>query len=1171
MAANKERKGTFKVEFLKQLEGEARARWEKEHIFEVDAPEKANKEDTYVVTFPFPYMNGRLHLGHTFTISKGDFAVGYQRLRGKQCLFPFGLHCTGMPIKACADKLAREMEDFGNPPVFPVDDGNADTSKEEKSDVIIKDKSKGKKSKAAAKSTGAKRQWQIMASLGLGDEEIAKFADADYWLEYFPPHCQQDLKRMGLRVDWRRTFVTTDVNPFFDSFVRWQYVRLKERNKVKYGKRHTIFSPKDGQPCMDHDRSSGEGVGPQEYVLIKMKALDPLPAKLKTAAEGGNVYLVAATLRPETMYGQTNCWVRPDMNYIAYTVVQNGKKEVWVSTRRAARNMSYQEFTEVNGQVNVVAELVGQDIMGLALSAPNAPFERIFTLPMLTIKEDKGTGVVTSVPSGSPDDYAALRDLKNKQPFREKYGITDEMVLPFDPVPIIFTPGLGDLAAIAACDKLKVASQNDRDKLAEAKELVYLKEFYEGKMIVGEFKGKGVQEAKPLLKEGLVKSGRAALYMEPEKTIISRSGDECVVALCNQWYLDYGEPEWRKITTECMERMECFHEETKRNFEATLGWLREHACSRTYGLGSRLPWDESWLIESLSDSTIYNAYYTVAHLLQGGDFRGVRDGSNALKIKPEDMTEDGWDYVFLGKPYKKGCPVAKDKLDVMRREFNHWYSVDVRFSGKDLVPNHLTYYLYNHTAMWPDEKQYWPRGVRSNGHLQLNSEKMSKSTGNFLTLSEAIDRYSADGMRLALADAGDSIEDANFDSSNAEAGILRLYTFVEWAKEIVDAKEGLRASDATANFHDEVFLNEMNKLVKQAAPAYERWLFREALGFGFFEMQKARDKYRELCGEQGMRRDLVLQFIEWQALTLSPICPHVAEHIWTALLGKKESIMCARWPEAGAVDEKCIRKSEYLTEATRDFRLKLKNYLQPGKGKKATPEKPTHASIFVAKTYPPWQCTVLTTLKSMYGPDGSPPDNKAVSQALAAKPELKKYMKKVMPFVQFTKERVAAVGQRALDLTLDIDEKAVLAEHRDYLATSLQLEAAEVSYADAAQQEDCRPGFPFVTFRREVSVSVRAANNQVGTGLFNMDIPILAGDTGAKVARRVAGRCKGSRSVTLYRYKDPTMGPRAIPRLDSPMEGKLEVSADDVFAINVEKGAVTINGLDIGGRLVYRV
>lgn len=52
-----------------------------------------------MATFPYPYMNGRLHLGHTFTLSKAEFAVGYQRLKGKRSLYPFAFHCTGMPIK----------------------------------------------------------------------------------------------------------------------------------------------------------------------------------------------------------------------------------------------------------------------------------------------------------------------------------------------------------------------------------------------------------------------------------------------------------------------------------------------------------------------------------------------------------------------------------------------------------------------------------------------------------------------------------------------------------------------------------------------------------------------------------------------------------------------------------------------------------------------------------------------------------------------------------------------------------------------------------------------------------------------------------------------------------------------------------------------------------------
>ena len=93
---------------------------------------------------------------------------------------------------------------------------------------------------------------------------------------------------------------------------------------------------------MDHDRSSGEGVGPQEYTLIKMKALEPLPQKL---AKFGStpIYLVAATLRPETMYGQTNCWIRPDMKYIAFKVCKQSE-EIFVCTSRAAKNMAYQVY-----------------------------------------------------------------------------------------------------------------------------------------------------------------------------------------------------------------------------------------------------------------------------------------------------------------------------------------------------------------------------------------------------------------------------------------------------------------------------------------------------------------------------------------------------------------------------------------------------------------------------------------------------------------------------------------------------------------------------------------------------------------------------------------------------------------------------------------------------------
>ncbi|KAE8614629.1 hypothetical protein XENTR_v10008247 [Xenopus tropicalis] len=1174
-----ERKGTAKVDFLKKIEKDIQEKWDAQKLFEVNASDlqAQNSKGKYLVTFPYPYMNGRLHLGHTFSLSKCEFAVGYQRMKGKICLFPFGLHCTGMPIKACADKLKRETELFGYPPQFPEEEEEEEeTSAKKEDEVIIKDKAKGKKSKAAAKSGSSKYQWGIMKSLGLSDEEIIRFSEAEHWLDYFPPLAVEDLKSMGLKVDWRRSFITTDVNPFYDSFVKWQFLTLKERNRIKFGKRYTIYSPRDGQPCMDHDRQTGEGVGPQEYTLIKMKVLEPIPTKL-SGLKGRNVFLVAATLRPETMFGQTNCWLRPDMPYIAFETA-NG--DIFICTQRAARNMSYQGFTKDNGVVPVVKELMGEDLLGAALSAPLTSYKVIYALPMLTIKEDKGTGVVTSVPSDAPDDIAALRDLKKKQALRQKYGIKDEMVLPFEPVPIIDIPGYGNLSAPMVCDELKIQSQNDREKLTEAKEKVYLKGFYEGVMIVPGYEGQKVQDVKKPIQKLMIEKGEAMIYMEPEKQVMSRSADECVVALCDQWYLDYGEANWKTQTTECLKSLETFCEETRRNFEASLGWLQEHACSRTYGLGSRLPWDEQWLIESLSDSTIYMAYYTVCHLLQGKELSG--QGASPLGIRPEQMTKEVWDYIFFKKaPFPK-TTIQKEKLEKLKQEFEFWYPVDLRVSGKDLVPNHLSYFLYNHVAMWPEDSGKWPVAVRANGHLLLNSEKMSKSTGNFLTLSEAVEKFSADGMRLALADAGDTVEDANFVEAMADAGILRLYTWVEWVKEMLANFDSLR-SGTSHTFNDRVFASEINAGIVKTEQNYEKMMFKEALKTGFFEFQAAKDKYRELAIE-GMHRDLVFKFIETQTLLLAPICPHLCEHIWS-LLGKTDSLMKASWPVTGPVDEVLIRSSQYLTETAHDLRLRLKNYMAPAKGKKVDkqpPQKPSHCTIYVAKNYPPWQHKTLLTLRKHYEANaGQLPDNKVIATELNALPELKKYMKRVMPFVAMIKENLEKKGLRVLDLELEFDEQTVLLENIVYLTNSLELDQIEVKFASDADdkvKEDCCPGKPFSVFRTEPGVPVFLVNPQPANGHFSTKIAIREGDSRESIIRRLMKTDRGIKDVTkvkLMRYDDPVLGPRRVPVLGKEEVGKSVISPKAAFHIDLNEKKVHIadNGLktDIGDTLVYVV
>lgn len=1087
-----ERKSDVKLKQYLEIEAKIQEKWLKSHVHQVDYdPVKDAGRQKFYVTFPFPYMNGLLHLGHTFSVSKPDFATRYKRIKGFKALFPLAFHCTGMPIKVGADKLKREMSEYGNPPVFPPEDDDQDSSAKaveiQDDSSLMKNKAKGKKSKAAAKTGKAKYQWQIMQMLGLNDDEIALFADEYHWIDYFPPKTIADLNSLGCCIDWRRSFVTTDVSPFFDSFVRWQFLRLRELNLIKFGARYTIYSPKDGQPCMDHDRASGENVGPQEYTLIKMHVTQPIPDKLAKhltdSSLHSQIYLVAATMRPETMYGQTNCWVRPDMQYVATRVTINGTEQIFISTYRSALNMSWQRMTKETGKVDVLAKIIGEDLIGLKLTSPLTSYNAIYSLPMLTIKDDKGTGIVTSVPSDSPDDYAALRDLKNKKALREKYSVDDDMVVPFEPVPILDIPTIGNLAAVTVCNELKIQSQNDRDKLAEAKEKVYLKGFYEGVLEVGKYAGSKIQDVKKLIQKELIDEGNAVLYMEPEKQIISRSGDECVVALCDQWYLDYGDEEWKEKTRQCLSNLNTYHEEVKNNFYHTINWLHEYACARSYGLGTRLPWDTKWLIESLSDSTIYMAFYTVAHKLIGCDSL-TQGKEGTVGIKPDQMTPKVWDYILLkNSPYPEESGISKQTLDDLKNEFNYFYPQDLRCSGKDLIPNHLTYCIYNHVAIWKDEPEKWPKGIRGNGHLLLNNEKMSKSTGNFLTLREAIEKYSADGVRLALADAGDGIEDANFVEKQADSGLLKLYNLIEWVRETLKSIDTLRDEPTDSTFQDRAFNNLMNHLIKLTDEHYESLLFKEALKTGFFEYQDARDRYREICcGFEAMNKNLILKWIETQAIILSPICPHASEVIYTLLPGNEsKTILDSSWPQVVSSDEVLLRSYYYLLDSIHSFRVRLAAFITSqskgkGKGKGGDQnvgakniDKPTHATIYVASKFPQWQQLILQELRSSYEKNGKLPENKELAATLGKMSDLKKYMKRVMPFVELRKQMFLKSGASVFDETCSFDEAQVLKDNITYIKSTLDLIEITVEPSESSDlpqvKDECVPQEPIIILR----------------------------------------------------------------------------------------------------------
>ncbi|KDE08386.1 leucyl-tRNA synthetase, cytoplasmic [Microbotryum lychnidis-dioicae p1A1 Lamole] len=1083
---------TSKRDYLIQLEHDAQKRWQHEKQFETDSPftdgtlkvpegtdvdfaklaQNARKDrPKWMGTFPYPYMNGSLHLGHAFTISKIEFAAGFERMRGKRALWPVGFHCTGMPIKSAADKIIREMEIFG-----PTFEGYKDPSTVDEADVeppapingapsaaiVSSDPSKAKKGKLAAKSTGLTYQFQIMRSIGVPLEEIQKFADPQYWLTYFPPIAQADITDLGGRVDWRRSFITTPANPYYDSFVRWQMNKLKALGYIKFGKRYTIFSPKDGQPCMDHDRQSGEGVGPQEYTALKMPVttFGERAQRVKELAAGRKVVLVAATLRPETMYGQTSCFVGPTIEYGLYpsSSTKGSDEEVlYLVSRRAARNMAYQGLLKVEDSFDdataCVGKLQGAEMIGTKVAAPNAIHGEVCVLPMETVSATKGTAVVACVPSDSPDDWITQLDLQKKA---EYYKI-DPAWASLEPVPVLSTPTYGDLTAKALVEKLRIQSPKDTKQLAEAKEIAYKEGFYQGTMVVGPFKGSKVEDAKTKVRDDMIERGLAFAYSEPENLVMSRSADECIVALCDQWYLDYGEPGWLKKAEKLLSRMNTYNSETRHSFERTLGWLRQWACARSYGLGSKLPWDPQFLVESLSDSTIYMAYYTIAHLLHGPPIDGSVVGP--LGITAEQMTDEMWDYVYANGALPADAPIPTENLNILKAEFSYFYPMDIRSSGKDLIPNHLSFCIYVHSALFAEEN--WPLSMRANGHLMLNGEKMSKSTGNSLTLRDALLKFGADATRLTLADAGDSIEDANFEEATANAAILRLKTLTDWSEESIKLGENIRESSSEESIWDKIFANEINEAIELTLEAYEKSLYKEALKYGFYQLLAARDSYRDAtAGEGGMRRDLIERFVRVQALLITPIAPHVAEHLWSKICGEKKSIQQAQWPEmTSPVDRIVLDSADYIRSTLKEIRdaeLGFAKKKAKGKGTGSyDPSKPKAVKVWVAKGYPEWQDSAVALVREAFNEETNTVDEQKLRALLTEKGLAKD--KKVNPFIAIFKKKIAQFGPEiAFNRQVLYDEKAVLDRAMAYVKRQLGMDKIDV-VAIAEIKED-EPG-----------------------------------------------------------------------------------------------------------------
>eukprot|EP00796_Vickermania_ingenoplastis_P004261 gene4261-3082_t len=1062
---------TARRDTLMAIEKAAQEQWEAKKLNEWDAPPPSEQPpEKFFTTFPFPYMNGRLHLGHAFSLTKSEFASRFERMMGKRSLWAFAFHVTGMPIAACAKKIRTEMELYGNPPQFPPEllGDSATPPPPAQGQPAPQGKFKSKRGKAGP----AKPQWLIMKQLGIPDEEIPKFADPHYWLNYFPPFGIEDLKYFGCHIDFRRTFATTERCPYFDRFVRWQFDQLYEKKLLNYGKRYCVYSPVDGQPCADHDRASGEGVLPQEYTVTKLAVQNPQDLEVFQPFSNviGNCRVIfpCATLRPETLVGQTNCWVSPNFPYKAYKVQnQKGEEEVFLMTSRAARNLAYQDFT-VNGKKNVdpepLFEIDGAKLIGIPLSAPLCVYKTIFTLPMATISETKGTGVVMSVPSDSPDDFINYTQLLNKPDYRIKLGIKDEWVLPFAMIPIIDIPDLGVEGAKFMCEKLKINGPNAKDLLEEAKKVCYQKGFYYGTMITGPYKGQRVSDAKVASQKSLVENDDAIVYYEPTGMVTSRSGDECVVALQNQWYIEYGKnEEWKKAVLEHLESVNTFFPSVRNGFEETLNWLSEWPCSRTFGLGTYLPSDptHTMLIDSLSDSTIYMAYYTISkflHIDTDDNFMLFADRPNKYGLKPEMFTRETFDYIYHGKgeavevAAKVGMPV--DILQSMRNEFCYWYPVDLRCSGKDLIQNHLTMFLYNHAAIWSDDRSKWPRGIFCNGHVQVDNEKMAKSKGNFISLREAIETYGSDATRLACADAGDTLDDANFVRETASGFVLKLTTVIQQAQEALE-DTSLRSGEFV--MFDRIFSNVINEIIVKTKGHYQSMQYRLVLNCAFHEFTTEFSQYKQFT-DNDVHKDLVRRFYEVFALLLMPLAPHFSEHLWQNVLQMEGNVVTQPFPVCDAPSNFALKVSHrIIKDVTKEIRAQVTK-LSKKRGNIDA------AVVYVATEYAYWQKKVLVMLREIYDQNEQTIPATVSKIVLHSSPE-------TMAFLNFMRAHVENYGVDALNVDPAVNDYELLSGITANLAKLSGVAAVEVLQSTDTKYDEhkvtrsrSRPGEPSVAF-----------------------------------------------------------------------------------------------------------
>ncbi|MCE7699241.1 MAG: class I tRNA ligase family protein, partial [Methanobacterium paludis] len=368
-----------------------------------------------------------------------------------------------------------------------------------------------------------------------------------------------------------------------------------------------------------------------------------------------------------------------------------------------------------------------------------------------------------------------------------------------------------------------------------------------------------------------------------ERPVICRCGTKCVVKILDdQWFLKYSDEDWTEKTYKCLAGMNVVPEEVRANFRYSIGWLQDWACSRRIGLGTDLPWNKKWIIEPLSDSTIYMAYYTIAKYMKD--------------IDPEVLNDQFFDEVFLGKSGSFDGIDAELFKDI-KDEFNYWYPLNWRLSAKDLVGNHLSFHMFHHSAIFPEDK--WPRGIVVFGMGLLEGNKMSSSKGNIVMLEDAIETYGSDVVRLFLMSSAEPWQDFDWREKEVRGISKRLNWFMEFAdrvEEICGSKIELDGHESAPEVKKSInawILSQLNMRIRDATTALEGFQTRKALQESLFLLKKDMDHYfhrieHELDDEESRREigEVLVHLLGIWIRLMAPFVPHAAEELWKTHGGK---------------------------------------------------------------------------------------------------------------------------------------------------------------------------------------------------------------------------------------------------------------------------------------------